>query len=217
MSTELESIKEFFFSMDYDNIILAISLAESQNISLEPLYNELARVLSDCVFSPNVGWMNLPLHLLIPQLQRIFTISLEYSTLTTLSNTFGFLQGVFLLEILHCDIKTLPDSLQYLKKLRSFSLVDTPIDDLPSTLQELPNLQCLYIRETQITNIPKVIATFSRLHTLDISENKYLEDNLHWHLLDDLPLQKLILDIKYKAQLPMQYEKIATWIGELVE
>lgn len=216
MSDELSIIKDLFLSMDYDNIVLGITLAESQNISLIPMYNELARVLSDCVFSPNVGWMNLPFHILLPQLQRIFTISLEYSTLTKLTETFGFLQGVYLLEIIHSDIAELPSTLSFMKRLKSFSLVDTPIMDLPMSLQELPNLQCLYLRQTKIKNIPKVIALCKQLHTLDISQNAELAASLDWDLLAKLNLQKLIVDARYESQLPAQYESIVQWHNGII-
>ena len=216
MSSAIESIKHLFFTMDYDNIILGLTLAESQQISLSGLYNELARVMTDCVFSPNVGWMNLPFHILLPQLQRIFTISIEYSTLTSLSDTFGFLQGIFLLEIQHCDIVKLPDSLQYLHRLKSFSMVDTPIEDLPMTLQMLPNLQCLYMRQTQIKNIPAVIAHCQHIKTLDLSENAHLSEDLDWELLANLPLEKLILSKRHEACLPAKYKAIVHWSAEKV-
>lgn len=211
--SDFDKIAGLLYTMQPENVELAFDLAESQNISLRPLYDQLARVLSDASFQANVGWMNLPLPILLPQLQRIFSLSIEASTITELPPAFGLLQGIYLLEISHCDIATVADTFGHLHRLTSCSFVDTHISDLPDSVANIPRLQNLYLRRTKFEKIPDCIARCRSLRTLDVSENPQLR-HIDWSILRPLTqLRRLIVDIHHHAQLPFQYHAIAEWVN----
>lgn len=210
--SDFDKIANLLYTLQAENLDLAFDLAESQNISLRPIYDQLADVLSDASFQANIGWMNLPLPILIPQIQRIFSLSIENSTLKALPPAFGLLQGVYLLEIVHTDIAALPDTFGRLHRLVSCSFIDCHLSDLPACLGQIPRLQSLSLRQTKIEHLPAVVANCQELKTLDISENPKLQ-NIDFQLLNSLPkLQQLILDIHHHASLPQKWHEIAKWV-----
>jgi Leucine-rich repeat (LRR) protein len=210
--SDFDKIANLLYTMQAENLDLAFDLAESQNVSLRPIYDQLADVLSDATFQANIGWMNLPLPILLPQIQRIFSLSIENSTLKALPPAFGLLQGVYLLEVVQTDIAELPETFGRLHRLTSCSFVDCHLTDLPASLAQIPRLQSLSLRQTKIEHLPVVIGRCLQLKTLDISGNPKLK-KADFEILNSLSnLQQLILDVHHHANLPQKWHSIAKWL-----
>lgn len=203
MQEELDKLRAMLLTMSSDNLALAFELAAGMRISLRPIYEGLAEILSVANFQASVGWMNLPLPILLPQIQRIFSLSIEYSTARQMPAELGFLQGALLIEISHSDYERLPEEILYMRRLMSCSLLDVPLNDLPASLARMPALRNLYLHQLAFRRLPPVLGQCRQLRTLSLSDNPQLHQ-IDWELLTPLlgSVQRFVFDECHRATAP---------------
>lgn len=196
----IPKIKSLMYSGDPSNMELAIQLAASVNLDVDPLFKEWIPLFKA------IGWnvdgeaklkdyylklaqrphliieggdlKNLPQN--IGVLTKLTLLVVNGTGLQRLPKSIGNLKNLKALEVRRNDISFLPDTIGGLSSLTRLNVSLNPLFELPESIGNLHNLERLYLRKCKLKKMPESISNLQKnLKDFDAEENYFDSEERH--------------------------------------
>lgn len=151
-----QKIEALLLSGDKANIELGLALAESQQVDIQMLLENMAQFANFLV--SHCGYM-----IYYDELERLPLILAEIDKLEV--------ESLFLQK----KILELPDKLQYLPNLEKIYLVELGARSLPRSIEHCQFLSQLNLMGNELRNLPKELASCKQLKIINLSHNPLSE------------------------------------------
>lgn len=212
-----DKIKQLLFSTNYEDIDLALMIAESNRINLEPIILGLKKILAISKITPTIkDWENAPLDKLIHVTGAVSTLAIEDCSLDYIPDEIALFKNLFLIEIHRTDLKILNSNIRYLRNLISLSLKSNQLETVPDEITQLKLLKSLNLHDNLLHSLPESIHKLENLSTLELSKNPLLlklPDNLkEMQNLKRLVLDKAVFNYQIPGNiLPLKADTLVLW------
>lgn len=172
--TNLNKLKELFWTGEPENIDLALSIAQTNQINLSIFRQNLAYIFEDGDTHPSYRDKIMSLEEMLKLATRIWGLSMDGEKMPMFLEELYCFRYLLILELHNNHLKVLPDRIHQFTQLKSLSIQDNPIEELPD-LSRLEKLHTLNLKGNQLKSLPKSILELKNLKVLNLENNPNLD------------------------------------------
>ncbi|MCH2044839.1 MAG: hypothetical protein MK212_12040 [Saprospiraceae bacterium] len=174
MDTNLTKLKELFWTGEPDNIDLALSIAQTNQINLSIFRQNLAYIFEDGDTHPSYRDKIMSLEEMLKLAPRIWGLSMDGEKMPVFLEELYCFRYVLILELHNNHLRLLPDRISQFTQLKSLSIQDNPIEELPD-LSNLEKLHTLNLKGNQLKSLPLSLLQLKNLKILNLENNPNLD------------------------------------------